>query len=51
MSSIKEKFDYWYYAKPFYIDSLVKDDKHMNDLMLWNFKSIKRNPVAYPILF
>ena len=46
----KEKFDYWYYEGYLYIDSLLKDDKHMNDLMLWK-QVYKEKPRIYPIFF
>ena len=46
----KEKFDYWYYEGYLYIDSLLKDDKRMNDLMLWK-QVYKEKPRIYPIFF
>ena len=46
----KEKFDYWYYEGYLYIDSLLKDDKYMNDLMLWK-QVYKEKPRIYPIFF
>ena len=46
----KEKFDYWYYEGYLYIDSLLKDDKRINDLMLWK-QVYKEKPRIYPIFF
>lgn len=46
----KEKFDYWYYEGYLYIDSLLKDDKRMNDLILWK-QVYKEKPRIYPIFF
>ena len=46
----KEKFDFWYYEGYLFVDQLLKDDKCVNDWMIWK-QVFKEKPRIYPIFF